>query len=317
MTVRTPPTFLQAGSHTAENTRLAQMGLFGSAPASFAGGVSAVDPGHGITRANSTQLEVTEKGTPDMSVDVAAGACFIRGTESASQGVYHFYNDGTVNLAISAADPTNARWDLVVAQVRDSGYSGADDDARLFVVEGTPAGSPADPTLPENCLVLARVVVGASVSSITNANITDLRTEAKPWNSAWGQVAAATRTSGQTISSTSAADLTGLSVTFTAVAGRRYRIQGWLRAGGSSTTGGDAELLLTDGSNTQLQLDRFGEVDATGLRWTFNIVHYTSPSAGSVTYKLRGRDATSAKNWQTIAASDNPAYLVVEDIGPA
>ena len=106
-------------------------------------------------------------------------------------------------------------------------------------------------------------------------------------------------------------------MTFTAVAGRRYRIQGWVRAGGSSTTDGSAELLLTDGSNTQLQLDRFGPVTATGQRWSFSITHYTSPSAGSVTYKLRGRDSTSAKNWQVIAASDNPAWIGVEDIGPA
>ena len=316
MTVRTPPTFLQAGSHTAENTRLAHMGLFGSSPASFSGGVSAVDPGHGVSRVASTQLQVTQNGTPNMSVNVAAGACFIRGTEAASQGVYHFYCDATVNLSIAAADPTNARRDLIVAQVRDAGYSGSDNDARLFVVTGTPSGSPADPAVPANSLVLARVAVAAGATTITTANITDLRTYARPWNAAWGQVAVATRTSGQTISSTSAADLTGLSVTFTAVAGRRYRIQGWVRAGGSSTTDGNAELLLTDGSNTQLQLDRFGPVTPTGQRWTFNIVHYTSPSAGSVTYKLRGRDATSAKNWQTIAASDNPATLVVEDIGP-
>ena len=112
-------------------------------------------------------------------------------------------------------------------------------------------------------------------------------------------------------------DLTGLSVTFTAVAGRRYRVQAWVRAGGSSTTAGSAELLLTDGSNTQLQQDRYGNINATTDRFTLSILYFATPSAGEVTYKLRARDATATKNWQTIAAADNPAYLVVEDIGPA
>lgn len=176
MTVRTPPTFLQAGSHTAENTRLLAHGLLRSTPSSFAGGVAAADPGHGVARIGD--LGVTANGTPNMSVNVAAGGCFIRGTQSASQGVYHVFNDATVNLSISTANATNPRRDLIVMQVRDSGYAGANDDARLLVVTGTPASSPADPTVPADCLVLARVAVAANATTIVSGNITDLRTYA-------------------------------------------------------------------------------------------------------------------------------------------
>lgn len=320
MTVRTPPTFLQAGSHTAENTRLALRGFFGSPNEAFAGGVQAFSPGHGVHRYTSTgvMLAVGANGTPNMSVNVAPGGAFITGTESAHQGVYYFYSEAAVNLTIDASDPTNARRDLVVAQVRDAAYSGASNDARFLVVKGTPSASPADPALPPNCLVLARVQVNAGATSITGANITDLRTYVRPWNTAWGEVAAATRTSGQTISTTSFVDLTGLSVTFPIRDGRRYRIQAWVRGGGSTTIDGNPELQLTNGANQQLQLDRFGPVTSTVNRWTFSLTHYVSSfSSGTATYKLRARDATGARNWQTIAASDNPATLVVEDIGPA
>jgi len=151
-------------------------GMLGTVTGSFAGGVASSDPAHGIVRA--TDFEVTQNGTPNMSVNVAAGGAFIRGTQNANQGAYHVWNDGTVNLSISAADATNGRRDLVIAQVRDSYYSGATDDARITVVTGTPAASPADPSLASfpNALVLARITVAAGDTAINTADITDLRT---------------------------------------------------------------------------------------------------------------------------------------------
>ena len=175
MTVRSVPIFLQAGSHPAEETRLMLGGMLGTVTGSFAGGVASADPAHGVVRPGD--FAVTQNGTPNMSVNVAAGGAFIRGTQNANQGAYHVWNDGTVNLPISAADVTNGRRDLVIAQVRDSAYSGADDDARITVVTGTPAAVPADPSLASfpNALVLARIAVAAGASSILTANITDLR----------------------------------------------------------------------------------------------------------------------------------------------
>lgn len=181
MTVRSVPIFLQAGSHPAEETRLMLGGMLGAATGSFAGGVASSDPAHGVRRV--ADLAVSQNGTPNMSVNVAAGGCFIRGTENANQGAYHLWNDGSVNLAISASNPTNPRRDLIIAQVRDSAYSGASNDARIIVVTGTPAASPVDPTVPANSLVLARIAVAAGASSIVTANITDLRTMANILNS--------------------------------------------------------------------------------------------------------------------------------------
>jgi hypothetical protein len=180
MPVRSTPIFIQGNSHPAEETRLMLAGMLGAATGSFAGGVASSDPAHGVAR--GADLAVTQNGTPNMTVNVAAGGCFIRGTQSANQGAYHLWNDASLSVAISAADATNSRRDLIVAQVRDANYSGASSDARIVVVTGTPAASPVDPTVPANSLVLARVAVAAGATSIVTANITDLRTMANILN---------------------------------------------------------------------------------------------------------------------------------------
>ena len=174
MTVRTVPSFLQAGSHPAEETRLALAGFLGSDPGvAFTAGVGALDPGHGVTA--PAGLKVSPSG-PSMNVSVAPGACFIRGSQSQLQGVYHVVNDAALVLSISPADATNPRRDLVVATVRDANYSGASNDARIIVVTGTPAAVPADPAVPANSLVLARIQVNAAPdATIVAGDITDLR----------------------------------------------------------------------------------------------------------------------------------------------
>ncbi len=121
-------------------------------------------------------LLVSANGTPNMTVLVAAGEALINGTQSSIyQGAYHCLNDASVSLSIAAADPTNPRIDLVVAQVRDAAYSGSNNDWILAVVTGTPAPSPSPPATPNNAIVLAQVAVAALASSITSGNITDKR----------------------------------------------------------------------------------------------------------------------------------------------
>lgn len=190
MAVRSTPIFIDGNTHPAEETRLAVAALLGSVTGSFTGGATAADRAHGII--NAGDLAVSQNGTPNMSVNVATGGCFIRGTENANQGAYHLWNDATVNLAITAADATNPRRDLIIAQVRDAYYSGSSKDARVTVVTGTPAASPSDPSLSSfpNALVLARVAVAANATSVTTANITDLR----PRASALGGVEVCTST---------------------------------------------------------------------------------------------------------------------------
>lgn len=164
MTERVPPLNLQnLSTHTAAGDRALIHSIYGGR--------------EGVT--GTTDLAVSQNGSPNMSVNVAAGRGVVFGDSTSDQQLYHIWNDATVNKTISAADPTNPRRDLIVAEVRDAQTDGGgNNDWRLRVVTGTPAGSPADPATPNTALVLARVAVAAAATSITNANITDLRPRA-------------------------------------------------------------------------------------------------------------------------------------------
>lgn len=162
MAVRTPPLYLQAGSHSAENDRLGLRGLVGTE------GVGA----------GTNEMAVTQSGTPGMSVVVAAGWAWVLGTTSATQGMYSTYNDAAVTLTIGTAPTSNTRIDRVCLTIRDAAYAGSSNDVILQVIAGTAAASPVAPALPASSLSLATVLVGTNVSSIVNANITDTRTRA-------------------------------------------------------------------------------------------------------------------------------------------
>lgn len=129
----------------------------------------------GVHPTMGTQLAVTQTGSPSMAVEVATGMASIPGSESATQGNYFVVNDAAATISVTAAHGSLARIDLVVINVRDSFYSGVNNDAQLQVVAGTPASSPVAPSAPNNSIALATINVGAGVTSITNANITDQR----------------------------------------------------------------------------------------------------------------------------------------------
>jgi hypothetical protein len=158
MTLRTPPSWLQNGSHPAENDRLTTQALWATT---------------GIIKSDS--LAVTQNSPAGLSILVASGWAAIVGTTQANMGTYVGYNDATVVLSITTADPTNPRIDRVCLTVNDAYYTGALNNAVLQVVAGTPAGSPVAPALPANSISLATVAVGAGATAITNANITDTR----------------------------------------------------------------------------------------------------------------------------------------------
>lgn len=158
MALRTPPSWLQNGSHPAENDRLSMQAIFATT---------------GII--NSSSLAVTANSPAGMSVRVASGWAAIVGTTQSNMGVYTVYNDALTTLTITTADPSNPRIDRVVATVQDAYYSGAFNDVIFQVVAGTPAGSPVAPATPANSISLATVAVGAAVTQINTGDITDTR----------------------------------------------------------------------------------------------------------------------------------------------
>src|SRR4051812_32925977 len=108
MALRSPASWIQGGSHSAENDRLTER----------AGTIAAGIVGTG-------DLLVTANGTPNMTVNVAAGAALVAGSLTPTQGYYKVYNDASVSLAIAAANATNPRIDIVVLTINDAQYAGA------------------------------------------------------------------------------------------------------------------------------------------------------------------------------------------------
>jgi hypothetical protein len=158
MALRTPPSWLQQGSHPAENDRLTMQAIFNTT---------------GIIGASS--MAISAQGSPNMTVNAAAGWAAIVGTTQSNMGVYVAYNDAPTVLTITTANPTNPRIDRIVATVNDAYYTGATNNVTFTVIAGTPAGSPSAPAIPANSISLATVAVAAAATSITAGNITDTR----------------------------------------------------------------------------------------------------------------------------------------------
>ena len=155
----TPPVFLQAGGESAQTSRLAiGAGIFAS----------------GVL--NAADLLVTAPGGT-MAVSVAAGQGWVVGSR-ASQGAYHVVNDAPKTVTIAASDPTNPRYDRIVANINDAAYSGALNSFVITVVQGAASSSPVEPAIPADSFELARISVGAAVTTIASGNILDRRQRA-------------------------------------------------------------------------------------------------------------------------------------------
>lgn len=344
MAVTNPPTFIQAGSHPAENVRRYFHAMLGGR----GGIISAGD------------LAVAENGTPNLSVNIAAGQVLIPGTQATFQGIYECESRATENRTIAAADATNPRKDLVVAQVKDAAYSGVDNLWDIFVVTGTPAPSPSEPATPANSWVLAMVDVPANDTAVTNSQITDRRTQQTgqkgraaslggvivctstnrpgsptdgmliyetdtdsllhwdgtnwllPDNVAGGKIGYAQITADQT-GITSETDITGLSVTVTVGAGRRIRIQAFVPYWITSVAGDRGELRIKE-STTILS---FTESTNPGTAGNFGVNCFAvlTPSAGAHTYKIAWTRAAGTGSHTFGGSTSAPAFILVEDIG--
>jgi len=130
---------------------------------------------------NPVDLKVLATGTPDGFVHVQAGACYVRGTQAATQGMYHLYNDATLDINVLGPNPAHAtldRIDLVVARYQDQFYSGSLDLPTIEMVTGTPSGSPGVPAAPANSLILAQISIVHASATIPQSVITDRRVPA-------------------------------------------------------------------------------------------------------------------------------------------
>lgn len=127
-----------------------------------------------------------------------------------------------------------------------------------------------------------------------------------------GIVAYAQRTSSQA-SVTTITDLTDLTVTFTASANRYYLIHGFVTVL-SSVSADNCGLIIANASNTALAtVHVISNTNAVAVH--ANAFYRVSPSAGSVTYKLRGQRGAGTGSLTYTADATTPSFIMVTDIG--
>lgn len=105
----------------------------------------------------STECQVIQSATPAMTVVVSEG-------KFVGLGGYRWRAPRTT-ITVAAADATNPRIDVVWA----------DADGTLGITAGTPAGTPAVPSIGFSKQSLAQVAVAALATTVVTANITDTR----------------------------------------------------------------------------------------------------------------------------------------------
>lgn len=143
-------------------------------------------------------------------------------------------------------------------------------------------------------------------------------TSLKAWIDKWlprGEVAYAEVTSNQT-GITTMTDLTGLSVTWTAAAGRRYRVSFKVLVF-STVANDDANVWVRNGSSTSLNAYGVRAVSTTHGIVVAGSHRLTGLSAGSQTVKLSLERAAGSGSVALAAASTHPSFILVEDIGSA
>ena len=126
--------------------------------------------GSGYVLGYENELEVSANSPANMGVRVKTGRCYVQG--------YYGWVTANEALTVPTANPTKPRIDRVVARLSVS----VNQSVTFAVLTGTPATTPTAPALTRTSetyeISLARIAVGAGVTSISAANITDERTDA-------------------------------------------------------------------------------------------------------------------------------------------
>ncbi len=138
------------------------------------------------------------------------------------------------------------------------------------------------------------------------------------WNVAWGQVGYATNSTDYTLT-TSAVIATGMTVTFTAIANRNYKITYYepqVQTSSVINSTSRTQIRLTNAAGTLYNQTITQTVAAAQMNATLTCIHVGTFIAGSIT--IVGCALTSSTSAAPVLGRTNqPSILFVEDIGPA
>jgi len=140
-------------------------------------GTNALRARAGVLTAGS--FKVTQTATASMTVNIANGFAAVQGTAD-TQGVYTAVALAATTITLDPSDAGAARFDLIALRVFDIDdgtvvAGGPHYGGQVVKITGTPSGAPVVPTVPVDAIPLAAVLVGAGVSAVTDAQITDFR----------------------------------------------------------------------------------------------------------------------------------------------
>jgi hypothetical protein len=137
-----------------------------------------------------------------------------------------------------------------------------------------------------------------------------------PWNLPWGRVASATGSATTNIGTTYV-DLSGMSVSWTAVQNRRYRVkvQANILAPASGTSDCNVFLRIVDAG--AVQKAESTQTAALTLSYTeFTLVELLDYTSAGASISRRAQAKVSASSNNSLVTT-NPPLIMVEDIGPA
>jgi hypothetical protein len=142
--------------------------------------------------AASTHLAVSQRAAgANMSVDIAPGQAWVEIDTGTRNGYGHVISDAIANVAVTASNATNPRIDQVVIQWNETSIpTGSGDVPTPVVLAGTatagaqvnnPTGAnyrAGAATLGNDRLLLADLLIPATSTTVTTANIVDRRPSA-------------------------------------------------------------------------------------------------------------------------------------------
>lgn len=152
-------------SYSAQQTRQAFSALAGPAPAGRPLGARS-----GVRLGTPTST-ATLSGAGSTTWNVAAHAGVLDTQTAAAAGPYFYATDGSDTGAITAANATNPRIDILYMKVNDNIQDGSGLlSGQVLYLAGTAAGSPVQPATPARGMAIARINVptsGGGTPSIT------------------------------------------------------------------------------------------------------------------------------------------------------
>jgi hypothetical protein len=294
----------------------------------------------GVLDVAAGEMRVRQRAAgANMSVDIDPGRAAITGDDAADQGRYLMREPTVINRSVPTAPLTDSRIDRVIARVYDKTVTGTVHGWDYEVISGAVSATPVAPEVPKGAISIARFTVTSSTVAITDAMIVDERPQAAL---SFGDVKAAGASlprgvrafrndQGTTADFGNDALVPGYALSFTAQAGRLYRVTAFAhtvddQAGTTGTFAGGVDFRLRTefgatavgtGSPSRgvrrVPLYGNGSQNAESL---LVVGFINNPPAGNVNVAMTGTLVAPATLWRLLQ-DPGAGFIVVEDVGAA